>query len=125
MDDRTPLEEKILRLTFFPEMNPNPIVGIDTRRVITFANSATQKTCNAQGVPENPLLFFPDDKEITKSPLSRKITLNTAYLSENIARICEFQEVTFRSIFFNQTYKEEIQQRTGKHIPLDSNREGD
>lgn len=82
MDDRPPLEKKMLMLTFFPvfpEMNPNPIVGTDTRRVITFANSATQKTCNTQGVPENPVLFFPDDKEITKSLPSRKITLNTAY----------------------------------------------
>lgn len=106
LDNRTPLEEKILRLTFFPDWNPTPIVGINTRRVITFADSATQKTYNVLGVPENPVLFFPDNKVISKSPLSRKITLNTAYFSENIARIYKFQEVALRSSFFKQTYKE-------------------
>jgi hypothetical protein len=115
-------------------MNPNPRAGMDAKGVITFASTAPQKIYKKLGFFENPSLFVPDNKEeilllhkeSTDSKISREITLNTACFSENIARIRELQDVSFRNIFFNQADKEEIKRLPGKDRAIGtSNREGD
>ncbi|MDO8873109.1 MAG: hypothetical protein Q7V05_10325 [Methanoregula sp.] len=66
-------------------MNPNPIVGMDVREIITFARSAIQKIIKELGFLKNHLLFVPDGKEevlrqlkeIFNFRISREITLNT------------------------------------------------
>lgn len=127
-------DERIRWLESFNEMNPNPIVGMGAKEIITSASSATQKIIKELGFFENPSLFVPDGKEevlrqlkeISDFRISREITLNTACFSENIARIRELLDVKFRYIFFSQPYKEEIKRLTGKDLVIGtSNREGD
>ena len=93
--------EKIRWMESFPDMNPNPIVEMDANGAITFFNSATQKTLNNLGFPENPAIFIPDDKveilrllkDSAESQVSREIILKDACFSENILFFREFQTV--------------------------------
>jgi PAS domain S-box-containing protein len=74
-------------------MNPNPVIELDANGIITFANEATHKTLKALGIPENPALFVPDDKEeilrllreSAELQVYKEIKLNDAWFSENIA----------------------------------------
>ncbi len=124
--------ERIRGLASFSDMNP--IAGMDARGVITFADSAPQKTLKELGFFKNPSLFVPDDKEeilrmlkeSTESRLSREITFNPACFLRKYRAYREVLVVNFRNIFFNQKYKEEIMQLTGKDLAIGtSNREGD
>jgi len=92
-------DKKIRWLASFPEMDPNPVIEMDARGVVTFANPATYRTLTDLGLPKNPSVFIPDDKEEivrllsegTESRIYREITLKTAWFSENISLIPEFQ----------------------------------
>ncbi len=86
-------DERIRQMANFPDNNPNPIIEMDSRGKITFTNLATLITLNELGLPENPILFVPDDrdeilrllKESVESQLEREIKLNTAWFLEKIA----------------------------------------
>ncbi|MCX6695978.1 MAG: PAS domain S-box protein [Methanoregula sp.] len=86
-------EVRIRWLASFPEMDPNPVIEMDAQGTITFANSSTQKTLKELGLPENPALFIPEDKEDilrllreTDEPqVNREITLNNETFAENIS----------------------------------------
>ena len=76
-------DERIRQMANFPDNNPNPIIEMDSRGKITFTNLATLITLNELGLPENPLLFVPDDrdeilrlfKESVESQLKGKLDL--------------------------------------------------
>ena len=86
-------EDRIRWLASFPEMDPNPVIEMDAQGTITFANSSTQKILKELGLPENPALFIPEDKEDilrllreTDEPqVNREITLNNETFAENIS----------------------------------------
>ena len=93
MDDRTGLEERRQWLASFPETNPSPVIEVDENGEITFANKATLTTLKGLGLPENPALFVPVDKneilrllrESAELQIYREIKLKDAFFSENIA----------------------------------------
>jgi PAS domain S-box-containing protein len=53
-------EEEIHRLASFPQLNPNPILEIDTSGRVTYFNIAVQETMKRLGVQEMEV-FLPDD----------------------------------------------------------------
>lgn len=73
--ERKRAEEKIERLSYFPQLNPNPILETDMEGNITFFNQATTETLHSLHVQENPVLFLPDNiKEILNDFRSGKTT---------------------------------------------------
>lgn len=106
VENRTHDEGRIQWLASFPEMNPNPVIEMDAHGVITFANSATQKTLRQMGLQENPALFIDDNKEEilrllkegSEFQVYREITLNTACFSEYITFIRELQVVRIYAV---------------------------
>ncbi|PKL59111.1 MAG: hypothetical protein CVV33_09525, partial [Methanomicrobiales archaeon HGW-Methanomicrobiales-4] len=79
-------------LSSFPDLNPNPIIEMDTRGGITYANPAALGILRDLGCTEDPSLFFPDDmgeilhlfKEGADSRMYREIALNSCFFSELI-----------------------------------------
>ena len=106
MDNRTHEEERARWLASFPELNPNPIIEINAHGVITFANEASYKILKSLGLPENPALFIPEDKEEilrllnegSEQQIVREITLDTATFSENIILVRELQVVRIYAV---------------------------
>jgi PAS domain S-box-containing protein len=90
--DRKQAEERIRWLASFPELNPTPVIEMDAQGTITFANPATQKALRDLGLPENPALFVPEDKEdilrllreTGESQVYREITLKNETFAEDI-----------------------------------------
>jgi PAS domain S-box-containing protein len=56
-------EEQIRWLASFPELNPSPVIEIDAEGTVTFANPATRTTLRDLGLPDDPTVFIPGDKE--------------------------------------------------------------
>ncbi len=85
-------EEQIRWLASFPELNPVPVIELDDEGGITFANIATSSTLKELGLPYDPALFIPDDKEEilrllregSESQIYREITLGPETFGENI-----------------------------------------
>jgi PAS domain S-box-containing protein len=106
VDDYARREERIPWLASFPEMNPNPVIEMDAQGEITFANEASHKILKLLGLPENPALFIPDDKEEIlrllreglEHQIVREITLETASFSENIILVRELQVVRIYAV---------------------------
>jgi hypothetical protein len=119
-------DEWISYMAGFSEINPVPIAGMNTRRVITFASSASQKICKEPGFFKKSSIFVPDDKEEIlhlpkESPPSRiyrHTTPGTACFPENIARINELPAVNFWYTLFSHSDKEEIKRRNRKVLTM-------
>jgi PAS domain S-box-containing protein len=100
-DSKRQAEDRIRWLASFPELNPNPVIEMDAQGTITFANAATLKTLRDLGLPENPNVFVPEDKdeilrvlrEGTELLIDREITLNNEIFAENITLNRELQVV--------------------------------
>ncbi len=90
--ERKLVEGQIRWLASFPEMNPNPVIEMDAQGTITFANAATLKTLRDLGLPENPALFVPENKEdilrllreTGELQVNREIILNNEIFAEDI-----------------------------------------
>ena len=106
VNDSTQSDERARWLASFPEINPNPVIEINANGVITFANGASHKILKSLGLPENPALFIPDDKEEilrllkegSEHQIVRKITLDTASFSETIILVRELQVVRIYAV---------------------------
>jgi len=108
-------EKKDKWLASFPEMNPNPLIEMNARGEITFANAAAHQTLKKLGLPPNPELFLPDDKEeilrmlreTSDSQVYREINLNNTWFSENIALNRELQVVRIYTVDTTERKKAE------------------
>jgi len=101
--ERKRAEERIRWLASFPEMNPNPVIEMDAQGTITFANAAALTTLRDLGLPEDPALFVPENKEeilrllreTGESRVNREIILNNKTFAEDIALNHELRVVRF------------------------------
>jgi PAS domain S-box-containing protein len=59
--ERKRAEEKIEHLSYFPQLNPNPILETDLEGNITFYNQATMEALHGLRVREDPVIFLPDN----------------------------------------------------------------
>jgi PAS domain S-box-containing protein len=106
VDNSTHEEKRARWLASFPELNPNPIIEINANGVITFANEASYKILKSLGLPENPALFIPEDKEEilrllkegSEHQIIREISIDTATFSENIILVRELQFVRIYAV---------------------------
>jgi PAS domain S-box-containing protein len=57
--ERKRAEEEIERLSYFPQLNLNPILETDMEGNVTFYNQATVETLRGLRVREDPVLFLP------------------------------------------------------------------
>ena len=85
--------DRIRWLASFPELNPNPVIEMNARGDITFANAVTSTTLHDLGLPDDPALFIPGDKdeilrllrETDELQLYREISLGQEIFAENIS----------------------------------------
>ena len=59
--ERKRLENQVLRLASFPQMNPEPVIEITPGREIVFANPACGTILENLKMPDNPAAFLPPD----------------------------------------------------------------
>jgi PAS domain S-box-containing protein len=87
------VEEQIRWLASFPELDPNPVIELDYEGVVTFANTATRTILGNLGLPPDPSVFVPSDREEVLGLLRkgadpqiyREVTLADEIFGENIA----------------------------------------
>ncbi|MDO9323378.1 MAG: PAS domain-containing protein [Methanoregula sp.] len=95
------IEERIQWLASFPEMNPDPIIELDARGIITYANPATRTILEDLNLPDDPAVFIPWNKaEViellkkgTEPRIYREISLGQETFAEDIALDCGLQVV--------------------------------
>ncbi len=59
--ERKILENQVRRLASFPQLNPEPVVEVNLKKEITFANPACRTLLEKLGMPGNPTAFLPAD----------------------------------------------------------------
>jgi PAS domain S-box-containing protein len=90
--ERKRLENQILRLASFPQLNPEPVLEITLGKEITFANPACQTLLDKLRMPGNPAAFLPADiDEIIASlktkrtgAISREVPVGDALFEESL-----------------------------------------
>jgi len=91
--DQNQALDRIRWLASFPELNPNPVIEMDENGTITFANAVTSTTLYDLGLPDDPALFIPRDREeilrllreTDELQLYREIVLGNEIFAENIS----------------------------------------
>ena len=117
-------ETEIRWLASFPELNPDPVIELDAEGTVTFANSATKKNLLDLGLPPDPSLFLPEDrqeilqllKQGTQSQVLREITLGSQNFEENIAMEIGLQVIRIyaRNITKRKRAEEALKEETRK-----------
>jgi PAS domain S-box-containing protein len=90
--ERKRLENQILRLASFPQMNPEPVLEISVGKEITFANPACQTLLDKLRMPGNPAAFLPPDideiiaslKTSRSGVISREVPVGDALFEESL-----------------------------------------
>ena len=86
-------EEHIRYLAAFPDLNPNPVIEVDSSGEIIFFNQATEKTLEDLGMgkgdikailPENLTAVLRDLSKKSKPTLSREVIIKDRVFSETI-----------------------------------------
>jgi PAS domain S-box-containing protein len=96
--ERKQREKERDRLASFPQMNPNPIIEVDSSGSIIFHNKAIGETLRNLGVQEDIRVFLPDDlSEILKNldqkrdlKFNREVMINDKVFGESIYLLPEF-----------------------------------
>jgi PAS domain S-box-containing protein len=112
--------DRIRWLASFPELNPNPVVEMNGRGEITFANAITKKTLLNLGLPDDPSLFLPDDKdellrilhETENLQAYREVTLAGETFAETISlnHILQVVRIYILNITEKKRYQDEREQ---------------
>jgi PAS domain S-box-containing protein len=93
ISERKQAEVQMRHLVSFPELNPNPVIEINTSGEIIYSNPSTQAILESMGMDKkNILAFLPEDmKDIlvdwdrkSESVLYREVTIGNRVFSETI-----------------------------------------
>ena len=94
------MEKKTVHLASFPQMNPNPVLEVDSTGRVTFANPATKNTLERLGLSETDTdVFIPPDLHDILGDwdrredfvIHREIELNERLFGETIFFTSQFQ----------------------------------
>jgi PAS domain S-box-containing protein len=95
------IQEKIEHLASFPELDPNPILEVNSQGEIIFQNSATLSCMKMVGAFEDPRVFIPPDlgpisqelKLKKEQQLYREVPINQHIFGETISYIPKTETV--------------------------------
>ncbi|HVN65123.1 MAG TPA: PAS domain S-box protein, partial [Methanomicrobiales archaeon] len=59
--DRKKAEERIAHLASFPELNPNPVIEVNTAGEVIYSNPAARSILGKRGIGDDPALLLPGD----------------------------------------------------------------
>jgi len=97
-------ETEILRLSSFPQLNPNPVLELDVFGNITFYNGATRFILESQGL-DDPRVFIPNDLDLMQimkdgniSVVSREVKIKDIIVAETIHFAQVFNSVRIYAI---------------------------
>jgi len=86
-------KDRVAYLASFPQLNPNPVIEIDSSGKVIFANSATERILESLGMDkENVIVFLPrgigiilqDLDKNTESIVTREVSVGDRVFSETI-----------------------------------------
>ncbi len=88
--ERKAADEKIAHLASFPELNPDPVLELDSSREVIYANPAVAKTLERLGLGSDPRIFLPEDFEtilpvIMEGDVTREVIVGDRTFLETIA----------------------------------------
>jgi two-component system, chemotaxis family, CheB/CheR fusion protein len=95
-------EERTRHLASFPELNPNPVMELDSSGKVTYSNRATQESLEGLGLDKGHCsLFLPADLEDilkdlgkkTESTLRREIAIKDRIFGESVHVVPQFDVV--------------------------------
>jgi PAS domain S-box-containing protein len=90
--ERRQAEQEIRHLSSFPQLNPNPVLEVDTTGAILFHNPGATKSLQQLGLEPEVRLFLPDDMPaiirdlMRRQPVMarREVTIGSAVFAESI-----------------------------------------
>ncbi|MGA2917699.1 PAS domain S-box protein [Methanoregula sp.] len=94
-------ERQVRRLASFPALNPDPVIEINLRKEITYANPACYQALGRLSMPEDPAAFLPGDTggiiqaigEGNDGDIYREVPVGSALFGETIAYSPEFSAI--------------------------------
>ena len=95
--ERQVAEREILRLASFPQLNPSPVLEVDTAGNLTFANLAAEEVSRKLGLQDLKALLPMDLQEILKvnaagtRELYREVEIKGVAFAEHIHVVPQFQ----------------------------------
>ena len=103
--ERKQAEQKIARLASFPELNPDPILEVDSSGTLIYYNPATTEVAKKLEVPEGEKRFLPEDmgeilkaaKEKGERYFYREVPIKEAVFAEKIEYIPGYDVVRLRA----------------------------
>jgi PAS domain S-box-containing protein len=90
--ERKQLDNQVLRLASFPQLNPEPVIEISLAKEIMFANPACRTLLEKLRMPGNPAAFLPPDideiiaslKESPSGIVSREVAVGDSFFEESL-----------------------------------------
>lgn len=90
--ERKLLENQVLRIASFPELNPEPIIEITVEKELMYANPACRERLKKLRMPDDPAAFFPPDideiiislKESRSDTVVREVPVGDAVFAESL-----------------------------------------
>jgi PAS domain S-box-containing protein len=118
--ERQRAQEEIKRFASFPQLNPSPVLEIDSAGAITFCNQAAVAALKKIGNKGGPGDFLPDDlgdiqaaaRSKEEGHFYREVRINDAVFGENIYYAAPFDvmHIYARDITQQQQVEEELRQ---------------
>ena len=92
VSERRQTEQEIRHLSSFPQLNPNPVLEVDTAGAVIFHNPGAIKSLEQLGLEPDARLFLPDDMpaiihDLTQRQLTmirREVVIGSAVFAESI-----------------------------------------
>ncbi len=113
--------DAIERLASFPELNPNPVIEVDSAGKITYRNPATVETLITLGLEDNPKAFLPRDmneilddlkqKKKKKSEFYREVRLGNAIFGETFHFTPDYGAVRIYATDMTERKRAEVELR--------------
>ena len=116
-------KEQVQRLASFPQLNPNPVLEVDTSGNITFYNPATKTFLEKFGIAEeNVAVFIPPDLDAilktwdgrNEATHYREITIGDKTLGETIQLAPQFNAARIYSLDITEQKRAENMQRASE-----------
>ncbi|MCX6353470.1 MAG: ATP-binding protein [Candidatus Aureabacteria bacterium] len=107
-------EKKIVYLASFPELNPNPVVEMDSSRNICYLNSSARRLFSGQGVKGAQQIFLGDLESVIdyfhrhgESSMLREIKIGSRWFSQQIHYVPETRHIRIYGLNITESKKTE------------------
>jgi PAS domain S-box-containing protein len=121
LTERKQIEERIAHLASFPELNPNPVIELDSAGEVIYANPAVAATLAKNALGDDPRVFLPPDFQailptLMEGDVQKELRIGTRVFLETISRVSQKGTVRIytRDITDRKRMEEELRESQAK-----------